>query len=448
MPSNRNISQPGGKVNTLILGAGITGLSCAYHLGKDYLVLEKESKAGGLCRSVKTGGFTFDYSGHLLHLHSDYAKKFIFSFLGKNIVKIERNSRIYSKEVLTRYPFQANLYGLPPDVIQECISGLLEAKRSAKKTEAVSRHVNRHGTFRDWVLKTFGRGFAKHFFFPYNTKLWTVSPERLTTDWINIFIPQPDVKDVIDGAFREQDKTFGYNASFYYPEKGGIQALIDSLSGKISNIRMNSPVTSINLKERFAITGDRKIYFKHLVSTIPLPELLGIIENLPEKVRSAGKMLSWNSVDCVNVGVKMKNLKEGIHWIYYPEKTFPFYRTGFYHNFTRYSVPSGTGSMYVETAYQPGSKPEKNMLLNKTLSGLVKSRVIDKKDKVIESQVLSIPYAYVIYDKNRSKALETINAFLKNSHIRSIGRYGAWKYSYIEESILDAKAAAENILKQ
>ena len=66
-------------VKTLILGGGITGLSVAYHLEQkghtDYLVLEKENEPGGLCRSIYKNGFTFDYAGHLLHLHTPQGKK-------------------------------------------------------------------------------------------------------------------------------------------------------------------------------------------------------------------------------------------------------------------------------------------------------------------------------------------------------------------------------------
>ncbi|MBU1869372.1 MAG: FAD-dependent oxidoreductase, partial [Candidatus Omnitrophica bacterium] len=52
-----------GKKRIIILGAGLAGLSAAYHLqkqGKECLVFEKESEVGGLCRSKNVGGFTFD----------------------------------------------------------------------------------------------------------------------------------------------------------------------------------------------------------------------------------------------------------------------------------------------------------------------------------------------------------------------------------------------------
>jgi len=43
---------------------------------------------------------------------------------------------------------------------------------------------------------------------------------------------------------------------------------------------------------------------------------------------------------------------------------------------------------------------------------------------------------------------EAILKFLTAHHVSSIGRFGGWKYSYMEEAILEGKAAAERILGQ
>ena len=69
------------------------------------------------------------------------------------------------------------------------------------------------------------------------------------------------------------------------------------------------------------------------------------------------------------------------------------------------------------------------------------------KDKIIVKNILPIKYGYVIYDKYRIPALNDIHSFLQKHNIYSIGRYGAWKYSYMEESILDSKKTAEQILE-
>ncbi len=158
----------------VIIGAGLTGLSTAYHLEKlgftDYKLFEKEAEVGGLCRSVYQDGFTFDYTGHLLHINDNYFKEFITNIVGfEHFNTINRRSFIYSQDVYTHFPFQVNLYGLPPRTIAECIEGFIERprKKSAPKD------------FKNWVLTNFGKGIAEHFFYPYQEKIFSY-PGRKT----------------------------------------------------------------------------------------------------------------------------------------------------------------------------------------------------------------------------------------------------------------------------
>lgn len=61
----------------MIIGAGLTGLSTAYHLKDGFILCEREKSVGGLCRTFNCKGFEMGYSGHLIHLHNDYTKKVI-----------------------------------------------------------------------------------------------------------------------------------------------------------------------------------------------------------------------------------------------------------------------------------------------------------------------------------------------------------------------------------
>src|SRR5437899_890979 len=112
----------------LIAGAGLTGLSAAYHLrDRPYVLVEAESTIGGLCRSVRRGGFTFDYTGHLLHLRRPEMRELVFSLTRADVfLNIDRRSGIYSHGTFTDYPFQVNLHGLPKKVVRECLVGFAE----------------------------------------------------------------------------------------------------------------------------------------------------------------------------------------------------------------------------------------------------------------------------------------------------------------------------------
>lgn len=98
---------------TLIIGAGLTGLSCAYHLAGDYLLVEREGEPGGMARThERHPGFLCDCTGHWLHLRSDYMKALVRKLLPGGLVEHGRKAVIHLCDTFTPYPFQANTYGL------------------------------------------------------------------------------------------------------------------------------------------------------------------------------------------------------------------------------------------------------------------------------------------------------------------------------------------------
>ena len=117
-----------GQAPVVVIGAGPTGLSAAYHLGEEAVLLEQNGSIGGWCRSIVDGGFTFDFAGHIMFSNDPYVHELYEMLLGDNVHWQDREAWIHSKNVYTRYPFQGALYGLPPDVIKECIVGAIEAR--------------------------------------------------------------------------------------------------------------------------------------------------------------------------------------------------------------------------------------------------------------------------------------------------------------------------------
>ena len=69
-------------VDTLIIGAGLAGLSAAYHLGQGSEIYEAEDYSGGKARSEHVDGFTFDVTGHWLHLRDEAIRGWILDLLG------------------------------------------------------------------------------------------------------------------------------------------------------------------------------------------------------------------------------------------------------------------------------------------------------------------------------------------------------------------------------
>jgi protoporphyrinogen oxidase len=431
------------KTDTLIVGGGLAGLAAAKALEegkKDYLVAEREQRAGGLAATLKKGAYRFDYSGHLLHLRWPETSKLILGALGGNCARIKRDARIFAHKRWTPYPFQANLSGMPDKVKAECVSGFLQAYNAARPAPAGPE------AFNSWTERVFGAGISNHFMLPYNAKLWQYPLSRLTTEWCAPFVPVPKPEEVIEGAYGRRAEGLGYNTVFHYPKRGGIGALPNALARGLGGLRLGLEVESVNLLKGVAkIRHFGPVYFRRLINTSPLDEFIERAEDAPAAVRRAAGRLRHNTVYVLNLGVR--GAKSDMHWGYFPGAEFPFYRAGVATNFSRALAPRGCASFYIEIA-TAGAPLDLASAETAVIRGLKACGLIKSAAQVEESLWLKIPCAYVVYNKERLAALPVISDWLKAKKIQSIGRYGAWKYSFMEESVKEGLEAAEKILKR
>lgn len=429
----------------VIIGSGLAGLSAAYHARQknlDYELYEQNSCVGGLCRTKEKDGFYFDYSGHLLHLKEPYFQLLVRNLLGDNLNIIHRSSFIYSNGVFTRYPFQVNLYGLPPKVLKEC---LIEFVRAHYENEDLSTRSCK--TFYDWIVAKLGKGIGKHFMFPYNEKVWTVPTEDLTCEWLSEYVPRPKLEDVFNGSFFDQKKEFGYNVTFWYPKKGGIQALCDAFAERTPNIKLKEKIASINLQKKVVeFESGKKAEYEKLVSTMPLKKFVNKLNGeVPLDVAQAAKRLRHNSLLILNLGVRGDELTDK-HWVYLPEKKYKAYRVGVYSNFSKYMAPPGTTSYYVEIGYQKDWNINREQIIEKATDEMVEMGFIAKKEDIIVREIFDIEYAYVIYDSDYSKSKKVIMDYLNMQGIFSLGRYGNWEYSGMEEAMMQGKAVIDSLV--
>ena len=61
-------------------------------------------------------------------------------------------------------------------------------------------------------------------------------------------------------------------------------------------------------------------------------------------------------------------------------------------------------------------------------------------------KTIDIPYGYVIFDRERERALQTIRAWLEPQRIVSAGRFGSWAYTSMEDSFMEGRQAAVRAL--
>jgi protoporphyrinogen oxidase len=424
----------------VILGAGLSGLSAAYHLNTDdYVIFESESHIGGLCRTKRVEGYKFDYTGHYIHCKDPRVKELLNELLGEKLISHQRRSGINLYGVVTPYPFQLNTYGHDVAVIKECLMGLIEAKYRKESADINS--------FDDWILSTCGDGIANHFMRPYNAKLWTVHPREMTTDWLSTYVPDPDIESALEGALQCNSDTVGYNASFLYPDDGGIEQLPQSFRCKVKNIELSSKIEAIDLENKVVYYGGRSERYDKLISTIPIHQFVNKIKGINEEVLEVSdERLNYNNLFAINIGAKKMN-NGGYHWLYFPESKYNFYRVGFPSTLSKNMAPEGMASASVEVAY---SKLDLSFLsrqeevVEEVIKGLVLADILQKEDIDVVNTMF-IPNAYVIYDKYRRESLQSIQKYLLENDVVSVGRYGGWEYSAMEDAIIHGMCAAERV---
>ncbi|PKP60160.1 MAG: hypothetical protein CVT89_00400 [Candidatus Altiarchaeales archaeon HGW-Altiarchaeales-2] len=427
------------KYNYVILGAGITGLSAAYHLKNlDYAIFESENRIGGMCKTESINGFLFDYAEHFIRVDDLYVKKIIKKLLKSNVQSQNLNSAIYISGNYTGYPFQTNLFGLPPEIIKECLVGYIKAVYETDKKEIPKN-------FEEWIYKNFGDGIAKHFMLPYNEKIWNVHPREMNINWFfsDKVVPKGSIEQLIEGAIKktEEDKQIRW-----YTVKGGIESLAKSFIPHIKNLYLNEKVVKIIPSKKRVIFGDGKsVEYNYLISTIPLKEFIKIIgDSAPNSVKKASEKLKYNSLLCVNFGVNRDKISDK-HWIYFPDKDIVFSRVYFPMNFSSSMVPKGKSSVGAIITYSDKKPINKKNIVKIVQKDLIKTSILKEDDEILIENIVNIKYGFSIPDLNLPKNIDVIQKYLLKNDVHSIGRYGNWEYAGIEHSILDGKNIAEKL---
>lgn len=407
-------------INTdyLIIGAGVSSFSFASCLeGKDYIIVEKEKTVGGYCKTFKKGEFTWDYAGHFFHFKRDNIQSEFSDLLNdSSTVYNNKNTKIYYKGKYIDYPFQFNIDQLDKEEFIDCLYDLFNDKKS-------------DGTdnFKSMLYYKFGEAISNKFLIPYNEKLYACDLDDLDVNAMGRFFPTADPYEIVKSFRGNRIKT--YNDEFFYSKNGAI-AFLNVLREKIDEDRIltSEEVYEIDYKNRVAYTPDYQINYKRLINTMPFDRLLKVTGVQPQEEYTANKVL------VINMGFDKESIDKNIHWIYYPEKSFVFYRVGFYNNI----LNEQHLSIYVEIGLNRNDEVDKNYYLNKVLCDLKKARVISDHNLVDYNMLIMDP-AYVHISKKSQIEKEKIKDYFEKYGLNTIGRYGNWTYCSLEDCIYQAQ---------
>jgi len=435
----RVLMRRGGRA--IVIGGGLAGLACARELGSACTLLEAEDRVGGLCRTEVIEGFSFDWTGHWLHARDPEMRDLIAGrWLRGNLLDVQRRARIYSEGVWTTFPYQFHLHGLPSRTISDCVLGFIDATLGPGGEALRARPLKNAA---EYILRHLGEGFARHFMFPYNEKLYTVPCEELSPEWGGRFIPRPSLEEVVNGAAGPAPEDVGYNASFWYPRQGGIEALPRAIAAELrADVRLAARVQQLDLAgRRVRLASGEELAYDALVLTAPLPVCVRLLAEAPPPVREAASRLRAVSVTVVEVGARDCG-GERFHWAYFPGKEFAFYRIGSPSQVNPALAPAGFRSFAVEFAHR--GAPDTARLIEQAIEALSRCGLV-QRDQVVLSRARTIPTAYVLFDRHHAQARATVQGHFEQHGVELAGRYGKWEYSSMEDALLSGRDAARNL---
>lgn len=407
----------------LIIGAGISGLAFANFLdSKDYLILERDAEIGGWCKTVTQDGFVWDYSGHFFHFrHPDIEAYLRARMPDEEIVTVVRDSRILYQGDWVDFPFQKNIHQLPKEEFIECLYDLFFREEAASQASG----------FEGMLYEKFGRAIAEKFLIPYNEKLYACDLSELDRDAMGRFFPHANVEEIVRNMREADNKS--YNSTFTYPTGGAIK-YVEALKSEVPDdqVLMSQGLASIDLKRKVATTtAGEEIAYEHLISSAPFDRLLQMtgLEHDPATFTS-------NKVLVFNLGFDRKG-PDAVHWAYFPEREFVFYRVGFYDNI----MNTPRMSLYIEIGAQTDATFDVDALRAQVLEDLERAGLVTDHELVSHHWVVLDP-AYVHITKASRAAFEDLTSTIRLGGVHSIGRYGGWTYCSIEDNIVEARDLA------
>jgi protoporphyrinogen oxidase len=428
-------------VKTVILGGGLTGVTLARLLTArnfDVSVLEAGTRIGGLCQSVRQGGFTFDTGGsHIIFSRDEKVLSFMKEALDRNRSEITRNTKIFYKGTFVKYPFENGLSALPKEDLFFCINEFIKTLVCSEKGE-----LGEAKNFREWIYNTFGKGIAECYMVPYNEKIWNYPVELMSAHWVEGRVPRPPVEDIIRSAIGIETEGYTHQSVFTYPVDGGIEALVTAIAAPVTDrIRTGFKVTSIMRDDNGWKIGDgtRTVRADRIISTIPLQYLVSLLEDVPADVKSAVAGLKYNSLITVTLGVK--GTVPPYSWVYIPdEATGLENRISFPSGYSSNTAPPGCASVLAEITYNEGdsvSRMNDDQVIDHITSSLIGMGVI-KPGTVVSQALYRQKFAYVVYDLGYRDNINVIRKYFLEQHISLVGRFSQFEYLNMDGCIRSA----------
>ena len=404
------------------------------------VLYDKNSYYGGHTASFRhEGGFLFDIGPHISFTKNERIQEMFAESVGGEYETIQIRLNNYWRGHWPVHPVQLHLHGLPEDVVIKVIEDFVAASHEPE------REIRNYA---DWLYASFGKTFAEQFPMQYTRKYHLTTAENMSTDWLGPRIYRPSLEEVLRGALSPSAPNIHYITHFRYPTQGGFAAYLKKFV-PLGEIRLEHELVGLDpVARQLTFRNGHRASYDGVVSSIPLTDLVPMIAGAPDDVVAAAGRLACSTCVLVNVAVDREDLSEA-HMSYFYDEDIRFTRLSFPHMLSRTNVPPGAGSIQAEVYYSKKYRPldvEPESLIEPVIADLKKVGLLRETDRILFKNAFLVPYANVIFDLDRAKALETVHGYLDDINVSYCGRYGDWGYMWTDESFISGERAAETAL--
>ncbi|HEX6201938.1 MAG TPA: NAD(P)/FAD-dependent oxidoreductase [Thermoanaerobaculia bacterium] len=445
---------------TVVAGAGPAGLTAAWELarlGRPAVVLEKDDVVGGISRTVEHRGYRFDVGGHRFFTKVPLVREVWSELLDGEMLERPRLSRIYYGGAFFDYPLRPlrALVGLGPVESLRVAASYAAARLAPKRRE---------DSFEDWVSNRFGRRLFEIFFATYTEKVWGIPCDQIDASWAAQRIKDLDLLAALKHALKPGGRGGRVATTlidrFHYPRLGPGQMwerCRDLLAERGVETRLGTRVVAVHHAggRVTAVTGEdrrggrRRLAAGHFVSSMPLPELVRILDPPapPEVAAAAGRLRFRDFLTVVLIVDRAEVFPD--NWIYVHS---PDVRVGRVQNFKNWSpdmVPdAATTALGLEYFVQEGD--ELWAAADDELAELAAREMerlgLARRGEVVDSAVVRMPKAYPVYDQGYREALPVVRDYLGGfENLHAVGRNGQHRYNNQDHSMLTGIYAARNV---
>src|SRR5258706_441645 len=258
-----------------ILGTGMAGFGAAYAAhaagAPRPVMYDMHDYIGGHTASHEfPGGWVFDEGPHVSFTDDVRIKDLLAANIGGKYESAPTRINNYWRGHWIKHPAQVNLHGLPADLVTKI---LLEFVEVAQRTETAPIR-----NYEDWLRASYCKTFSETFPMEYTWKYHTTTAANLNTEWIGPRMYRPKLDEVFRGALEPSTANVNYNRGFRHPSPAGFLRHLEPLQ-EMAEIKLGHKVVRIDSTARLLhFKNGATASYDALISSIPLPELISMIE--------------------------------------------------------------------------------------------------------------------------------------------------------------------------